>query len=208
MQYLDNLLRNNPKLRATYVQFATKVVGTTLIPLNSLMRHVLVIQGIDPNSHPGDKLFRLANEAMDQIQDTEEYAEDYDFSWVERQWKKTAQKLNNINLTKERYRELTNLARLEQDEPHNVQVVSPSTSLFDDEGNLNSARLSEALKTITKYAEDLEDMEDLHDEKPVKRTRKTVSKPRQPVSVDKAKTTKKAAKTENKFKGVFKRIEK
>jgi len=206
MQYLNDFLRKNPKLLATYVHVATTVVDKTLAPLNLLMRHVLVVQDLDPNSRPGDRLMRLASEAMDQIQDTEEYDEDYDFSWVERQWKKTAKKLNTLNLTKEKYRELTNVAKLEQEEPHEVQVVS-TTPLFNENGEFNTKGLTQALNVLTKYAKDL-DAKDLTEEKSAKKPRKRVSKPRQPVSVGKAKTTKKMSKTENKFKGVFRRVEK
>lgn len=203
MNRLTNFLRNNPKLLSTYVRVATTVVDKTLAPLNLLMRHVLVVQGLDPNSRPGDKLIKLANQAMEQVQDPDEYDEDYDFSWVERQWKKTAQKLNTLNLTKERYRELTNLERLEKEEPHEVQVVASPAPLFDVQGNLNPDRLHRALDVLKKYAEDME-----LEEKPVKKARKTtVSKPRQPVSVGRAKTTKKGTRVDKKFKGVFRRVE-
>lgn len=153
MNYFDDLLRKNPKLLSKYVTIATTVVYTALAPLNKLMHHVLVVQGIDPNTTPGEKFRREMFSAIDQIEDVEEYDKDYDFSWVERQWKKTAKQLNNLNLTKDRYRELTNLARLEDEEPHELQVASKDQDqelgpFFNKNGTLKASRLEELEETL------------------------------------------------------------
>jgi hypothetical protein len=205
MNYFDNLLRKNPSLLAKYVSVATAVVDTALTPLNKLMHHVLVVQGIDPNTTPGEKFRREMFSAIDQIEDAEEYDKDYDFSWVERQWKKTAKQLNNLNLTKDRYRELTNLARLEDEEPHELQVVSKDPELvgpfFNKNGTLKASRLEETLNALEKFAEELE--------LPVaKKVKKTITKDRHPTTVGKPKTVKKNPKKVVKnFKGVFRRTE-
>lgn len=202
MTYLDNLLRRSPRLLSAYVSVATTLVDKTLTPLNSLMRHVLVIQGIDPNTSPGDRLKKQVQQAIDKVDDFEEYEEDYDFSWVERQRKQAVAKLDDLNLTQERFRELTNLSKLD-DSTHEVKIVAPDTVKFEikpaSEVSLTVNDLKKALGDMTKIAARLEKSDKL----PVKK--RVVSKSRTSSQVGRSKTIKKSEKEQTKFKGVFRR---
>jgi len=57
-RFARTLLNDNPDLLQKYVSTGMSVVGTALVPLNLFMKHLLLIQKIDPNTVPGQKLLK------------------------------------------------------------------------------------------------------------------------------------------------------
>jgi hypothetical protein len=115
----QTLLTDNPELTQKYVSTSVTAISHLLGPLNFFMRHLLVVKGLDPDSNPGERAARELRQAMSQAFESHQkaYDDDYDFSWVQKRFDETRNHLKELQLTKERYLDLTNLAKL-PDEVH------------------------------------------------------------------------------------------
>lgn len=114
-RFARTFLNENPDLLQKYVSVGVNVVGLTLVPLNSFMKHLLVIQKIDPETVPGEKARKALQEAMNHSFDSDhakEYDDDFDTRWVTKKFEEARKSLNMLSLTKEKFKELTDLNKL------------------------------------------------------------------------------------------------
>jgi len=111
MTFID-LLKKNPGALSKYVSLGFAVVDKAVMPLNKLMHHLLEVQGIDPNTKPGEKARRELEDAIGNVCDPVEYESDFDFSRFHAKYKKVQSALGKLNLSKEQYRKLTDLSNL------------------------------------------------------------------------------------------------
>lgn len=111
---LNTFLDSNPELTQKYVDTSVTAISHLLGPLNVFMRHLLVVKGLDPDTNPGERAAKDLQLAMSHAFSTHQksYDEDYDFSWVQKRFEETRGHLKELQLTKEKYLDLTNLARL------------------------------------------------------------------------------------------------
>ena len=114
---LKTFLTDNPELTQKYVDNSVTAISHLLGPLNVFMRHLLVVQGLDPDSNPGERAARELQQAMSQAFTAHQksYDDDYDFSWVQKRFDETRSHLKDLKLTKERYLDLTDLSKLPDD---------------------------------------------------------------------------------------------
>jgi hypothetical protein len=112
MNVLNNFLKNNPAVLTKYVALGTAVVDATLAPLSRLMRHLLLIQGADPNAQPGEKYRKALAKAVDAVEDKKDFDTDYDFSWIKKSLDTARENLKNLKISKDTYRRLTDLSNL------------------------------------------------------------------------------------------------
>ena len=114
---LKTFLTDNPELTKKYVDSSVTAISHLLGPLNLFMRHLLVVQGLGPDSNPGERAAKQLQQAMSQAFTAHQksYDDDYDFSWVQKRFDETRNHLKDLQLTKERYLDLTNLAKLPDD---------------------------------------------------------------------------------------------
>jgi hypothetical protein len=198
MSYFVNLLKKNPDLLSKYVSLGLSLVDKTVHPLNTFMKHLMVVQGIDPRTQPGDKYRKILSDAMDDIKDPNDFDDDFDLGWVRNKYNQVTSKLSNLHLNRDKFREVTDLSKV-NDKP--VVISKPvesdpleELSKFDERYNV--AALKEALNTLKKYAAEVE----------VERTPKNLS--RQANAVTTAKSKKVAGKTHvtKSFKGSFRRV--
>lgn len=115
---LQNFLNDNPELTEKYVDTSVNAISHLLGPLNVFMRHLLVVKGLDPNTHPGEKAAKQLQQAMNQAFEDHQkaYDDDYDFSWVQKRFDETRKHLKDLQLTKEKFLDLTDLAKLPVDD--------------------------------------------------------------------------------------------
>ena len=125
---LNNFLNKNPKILSTYVNVSMTVVNAVLKPLNSVMKHALVIQGIDPAVQPGEKQRKALKEALDKevsVVHAKDFDDDFDFSWVQKALG-TVNKVKNLKLTPSNYKKLTDLSNVDDVKPpydlHEVSI--------------------------------------------------------------------------------------
>lgn len=110
---LTELLKRNPVVLNKYVSLGFALVDKTVGPLNKLMHHLLEVQGIDPNTRPGDRTRAALTAAIDGVEDSEEFDKDFDFSRFHSRFQRVSAKLKDLNLSKEKYREMTDLSKLD-----------------------------------------------------------------------------------------------
>lgn len=128
---LRSFLNDNPDLLKKYVDGGVVAVGAVLGPINSFMRHLLTVQGLDPDSAPGEKQRALVQQALtsffEKVHD-KAFDEDYDLSWVRQRFEDTRKHLNQLNLTQDRFMELTDLSKI----PNPTRVEDVSKEKLDD----------------------------------------------------------------------------
>lgn len=126
---LNTYLTKNPKLLSAYINVSMTVIGAVLKPLDKVMKHALIVQGIDPNSSPGDRekqaLLYALDENLTKVHE-KDFDEDYNFSWAKKCLELTNKKLANLHLTKETYKNLTNLNHLDDVSQHETRLY-PTT---------------------------------------------------------------------------------
>lgn len=112
---LKGFLNDNPDVLKKYVEGGVVAVGAVLRPINSFMRHLLVVQGLDPEAVPGEKQRLLVLQSLTNFFDSKhekDFDDDYDLSWVNQKFEKTRGALKDLKMTKDKFMELTDLSRL------------------------------------------------------------------------------------------------
>lgn len=112
---VKSFLDENPDILKKYVEGGVTAVGLMLTPLNTFMRHLLVVQGLDPDSIPGEKERLALLEALENFfekRHDKDFDSDYDFSWIQKRFEETRKTLNQLEMTKEKFMDLTDLSKL------------------------------------------------------------------------------------------------
>lgn len=147
---LKSFLNDNPDLLKKYVGSGVAAVNAILGPVNVFMRHLLAVQGLDPDSVPGEKERALLQEALDNFfskSHEKDFDDDYDMSWVRKKFEEARGPLSKLNLTEDKFKELTDLSRLPtigpgryptDEEEQEFFKSKPSTRLEDKEIRVTS----------------------------------------------------------------------
>lgn len=125
LKALNTYLTKNPKLLSNYIKVSMTVIGAVLKPIDKVMKHALVVQGIDPNTMPGDRQRKALQAALDNDLNKlheKDFDDDYDFSWARKCLGVTNSKLVDLHLTKEAYRKLTDLNNVD-DKPEVLEIL-------------------------------------------------------------------------------------
>lgn len=125
LKALNTYLTKNPKLLSRYINVSMTVIGAVLKPIDKVMKHALVVQGIDPNTVPGDRQRKALQAALDKDLNKlheKDFDDDYDFSWAKKCLGVTNSKLVDLHLTKEAYKKLTNLNDAD-DKPEVMEIL-------------------------------------------------------------------------------------
>jgi hypothetical protein len=121
MSTLVNFLQKNPAVLSKYVIVSTKLVDCLVVPLNKFMEHLLVVQGIDPKTEPGDKFQKEISAVVDSVDDSEDFRKDFDFGWVARHYEKTKSRMSN--LTFDKFLKLTDLSHLNDSAKNKEETI-------------------------------------------------------------------------------------
>lgn len=125
---LKSFLDDNPDLLKKYVNGSVATVGAILKPVNVFMRHLLTLQGLDPDAVPGEKQRLLLQEALTTVFTStheDDFESDYNLDWVQKKFEETRGKLAQLELSKEKFMDLTDLSRLPMDELPAINRVAP-----------------------------------------------------------------------------------
>jgi hypothetical protein len=112
---VKSFLDENPELMKKYVGSGVTAISLALAPLNVFMRHLVVVQGLDPDTLPGEKERSALLEALENFfekRHEKSFDADYDFSWIEKRFEETRKTLNRLEMTKEEFMKLTDLAKM------------------------------------------------------------------------------------------------
>lgn|SRR5574337_992568 len=133
---LKTIVSSNPDLVSKYVNAGIGILTIGLKPINSVMRHLLTVQGLDPDSVPGEKQRELLQKVLYGVfseKHDDAFDPDYDFSWINQKFEETRNRMKELNLTKEKFRALTDLSRFSNetsvpfDKLSELNVVAPET---------------------------------------------------------------------------------
>lgn len=108
-----DVLSENPEVLKSYVNGGLSAVATALTPINVFMRHLLTVQGLDPDSVPGENQRALIQQAFNSTfvdKHEADYDDDYDTSWVH---KKYFLVKNKLDVTEDKFMALTDLSKLD-----------------------------------------------------------------------------------------------
>ena len=94
-----------------YVNAGLTAIAYVLTPLNAFMKHLLTLQHIDPNTDPEAMHQKELQDAMDSAfeSDNNSYDDDYDMSWVQKRFQEARKSLNDLELTREKFMEISNI---------------------------------------------------------------------------------------------------
>jgi hypothetical protein len=113
-------LFQDPNFVKKYVDTGVMALGYALIPLDAFMKHLLTVQGIDPNGNPNAELHQEISHLFTARHDAE-YDSDYDVSWVHKKFQETRQKLGQLAMTQKKFMDLTDISRVDD------AIASPFT---------------------------------------------------------------------------------
>lgn len=155
-QFVKSFLDKNPQVIEAYVSAGINAIDYALVPLNNVMKHLLVVQGLDPNSQPGDRQRKALQDALftsfNKVDD-KDYHDNYDTSWAHSRFEKTQQKLSNLNLSQEAFKKLTDLTSIDSPEQkYEPNPFSQSMASKWDSVVLNEMPMNET-KEETEYFE-------------------------------------------------------
>lgn len=135
---LKNLLQNNPKITQSYLGFGITVLNGLFSPLQGLMKHLLNIKAMHNKMTPqqqADQQFQAdLNKAVINIDDDKDFDDDFDddfdfsISWGDKSFQETQKNMKSLNLTKEKFMELTDVSRLNNPHPYIQDLPPPHDS--------------------------------------------------------------------------------
>lgn len=114
MNSFNVYLKRRPYLFKKYVSYGTFLAKVMTLPINMLMKHLLVVQGLDPKSQPGDLFRKELFNQFDTI-DSFAYEKEYDHSWATQKFESV--KKSHPDLTREQFDKITDVS----------QFVSPNS---------------------------------------------------------------------------------
>lgn len=125
-QHVKSYLSNKPQLLQRYVGAGYSVAQHALVPVNVLLRHLILVQGLDPNAVPGEKdrleFLRHLEGAFHGLHSTS-FDDDCDLSWVSKKFDQTRKTLSDLNLTREDFNRYTNVGNLQATQALEVEQV-------------------------------------------------------------------------------------
>lgn len=180
---VKSFLDENPDILKKYVEGGVTAVGLMLTPLNAFMRHLLVVQGLDPDSMPGEKQRLALLEALENFfekRHDKDFDSDYDFSWIQKRFEETRKALNQLEMTKEKFMDLTDLSKLSSTEKTLDELVDEANPVAPEavkrESPLKEMISGDAVDALRKFVQAMEKTDDLNKKKGVKTSKKKLNK--------------------------------
>lgn len=142
---IKNILLSYPLVQETYKYFVNKIVDNGLKfahllakPINSTLKNLILIQGLDPNMSPEANLIHQYQNLFDELNDNKlDYNNELDLSWAKKKFEslKHLGSMPEEGISFDEYKELTDLSNIskisppEQDAELNVDKEYPLSLL-------------------------------------------------------------------------------
>ena len=137
--FLKRFLKENPHRLQTYVQWGVAAAHLVVAPVNKLLRHLLVVQDLDPNTAPGVKIREALQEALNAAVDVKhrkDYDDSFDFSRIGQGFNRLD---NKLEITEDDFKKMTDLNYATDppkppipEEPLFVSIVQPIPDPVDE----------------------------------------------------------------------------
>jgi hypothetical protein len=159
--FLKRYLKQNPETLKSYVQWGVSAAQLVVAPVSKLLRHLLEVQDIDPNTAAGVKIREAFQEALNaavDIKHRKDYDDSFDFSRIGQGFNRLNKKLE---ITEDDFKKMTDLNYATDppkppipEEPLFVSIVQPIPDpvdelkqLLDDSLSRNSSSEEESKKS-------------------------------------------------------------
>jgi hypothetical protein len=115
--FLKRYFQNNPEQLKNYVGLGLRAVSLATSPLSVVLKHLIQIQGMDPNTEPGRRVREQFQQALNntfQKFHDHEYDTDFDFSWLSKKFEEARNSNGQFpfDLSKDEFKELTDVSSL------------------------------------------------------------------------------------------------
>lgn len=129
LAFIKNRL-SSPELLQSYVNAGVAITNMAVAPFNKLLKHLLTVQGIDPNTEPGLRARQLFQQAVDEAFGgrRKEYDDDFDLSWVTKKFQQTRNELSELDLCKEDFLKMTDVGNLKATRALDVDQQLPGNT--------------------------------------------------------------------------------
>lgn len=107
--FLKRYLKQNPETLKSYVQWGVSAAQLVVAPVSKLLRHLLEVQDIDPNTAAGVKIREAFQEALNaavDIKHRKDYDDSFDFSRIGQGFNRLNKKLE---ITEDDFKKMTDL---------------------------------------------------------------------------------------------------
>ncbi len=157
-------LNHNPELMKRYVGTSIHAISYVLVPLNAFMKHLILVQDLDPNVDVEERRrqrdLQEMNSLFDKVHENE-YEDDYDMSWALKRFEETRSRLKELRLTKEKFMDITNLTRVDcgvamapvaqiQANPSDIEMDGAFMAQSDEFGRLVEASVEDDANEFAK----------------------------------------------------------
>jgi len=129
-RFTKTFFQENPNLMKKYVNTGLTVLSLFLAPVDAFLKHLLVVQDLDPNEIPGRRDAEQLQAAMCSLFQNlhdKEYESDFDLSWAMKRFVETRKLLQDRKITEKQFKEFTDISRLDCGESEGSFVRTVST---------------------------------------------------------------------------------
>jgi hypothetical protein len=137
---ITNFIKNNPSLLNTYVYVGEVVANVVSVPLERLMKHLLEVQGLNPNAPTGDKLLTDLDAHFKSMDDTKDLPKDFDQKWISKQFEKLKNNDKTVGISKQEFFKLTDLNKVQDIQPPKKPVKTKQLNKKVTKKNVKSKR--------------------------------------------------------------------
>lgn len=141
MQLLNKLLEKKPQVIKAYVSVGLHAAFFTTKAVGVYMRHLITIQGLNPNEEPGTRARKEMQSALNSaftFRHESSFDNDFDFSWAHKKWAENHKKLQDLNLSEKEFVESTDLSRVDDAPVQNIVEPLAVGSIELDEENFGT----------------------------------------------------------------------
>lgn len=134
-KYVKKFFVKNPPLLERYVNIGMIFLNLAIKPISTIARHLITIQGLDPDSLPGEThLGKSLKELFDHVHD-ETYDSEYDYNWVKNKLETIQKNKRWGDITEETFVELTDLSKLSEGISTPLTIAKEDNKVLSNSSN-------------------------------------------------------------------------
>lgn len=158
-RFVKTFFQENPSLMKKYVNTGLTVLSYLLSPVDVFMKHLLVVQGLDPNTQPGLKLQQELQRSMDSLFNRvheKEYKTDFDSSWAMKRFAETRKLLQGRPINEKQFKEFTDISKLDCNDVVVPEILVPELFVVEANPDIVPAMQGTLASAVTVAGDDLD----------------------------------------------------
>lgn len=158
-RFVKTFFQENPNLMKRYVNTGLTVLGLLLSPVDAFMRHLLTVQGLDPNTQPGLRAQQELQRSMDSLfhrVHEKEYESDFDLNWAMKRFAETRKILEGRPINEKQFKEFTDISKLDCNDVVVPEVLVPELFVVAANPDIVPAMQATLAPAVTVAGDDLD----------------------------------------------------